>query len=169
MKETLLNLLDRYRHLSEYAETKLGILIAFNSAIIIGLSTICKDQEKSIQYLIILITVLNISSLIFAFSGVFAKSKNNHSSSKKTVSKNYFYYKYVAQLNEYELIENIRKDYELDECNKQMENDLGNQIVVLAKNADRKFNFFIIGLNFTIASLISPLGLLIIHIYNNPN
>lgn len=169
MQETLLNLLDRYQHLSDYAETKLGILIAFNSAIIIGLSTICKDQEKSIQYLIILIAVLNICSIIFAFSGVFSKLKNNYSSSAKIENKNYYYFKYVAQLNETEFIVNLKKDYNLDNYNEQFEKDLGNQIVVLAKNAERKFNFFNIGIYFTIASLITPFGLLIIHIYNNPN
>ena len=81
----------------------------------------------------------------------------------------YFYYKYVATLNESTFLDNLRNDYNLTSQNQQFENDLANQIVVLAKNADRKFTFFNIAIGFTIASLISPIGLLLFHIYNNPN
>lgn len=169
MEETLLKLLDRFQHLSDYAETKLGALIVFNSALILGLFSIYKDQSSFNQYLILIVVILNTTSLFFAFCGIFPKSKNNHSSNDKSISKNYFYFKYVAQLNEHQLIENLRKDYELDSCNKQLEKDLGNQIVVLAKNSERKFNYFGIALKFTIAGIISPIGLLIFYIYNNPN
>ena len=169
MEDTLLKMLDRFQHLSDYAETKLGAIIAFNSAVILGFFSIYKYQSTPNQYLILAVVVLNITSLFFAFCGVFPKSKNNHSSSDKSISKNYFYFKYVAQLNEHQLIENLRKDYDLNNCNQQMEKDLGNQIVVLAKNSERKFNYFGIALKFTIAGLISPIGLLIFYIYNNPN
>lgn len=169
MRETLETLLNRYQHLSDYAETKLGVLITFNSALIFGLFSIFKDQNCLVKYVIICIILLNVFSLFFAFSGVFAKTKNNHSSSKKSIVKNYYYHEYVAQLNESEFLENLRKDYGLENGNLQMEKDYSNQIVVLAKNANRKFNFFNIAMNFTLASIITPIGLLIFHIYNNPN
>lgn len=169
MKEVLENLLARYQHLSDYADTKLGIIIAFNSAVIFGLFTIMFDQYEWIQYYFIAVIILNIVSIFFAFSGLFAKTKNNHSFSKKTENRNYFYFKYVAQLNEHELLENLKKDYELISENFLLEKDLGNQIVVLAKNANRKFGYFNISLNFTIAAIITPIGLLIFHVYNNPN
>jgi hypothetical protein len=169
MKDTLENLLSQYQHLSDYGEAKLGVLIGFNSALIFGLLAIYKDQNEIFKCLILVIISLNSLSLFFAFSGVFAKRKNNHSSSEKSESKNYYYYKYVAQLNESSFLESISKDYNLKSENIQFEKDLSNQIVVLAKNADRKFRFFNIAMNFTIASLITPLGLLIFHIYNNPD
>ena len=169
MKETLDNLLSRYQHLSDYGETKLGVLIAFNSALIFGLLAIFKDQNELIRYVIMALVLLNATSLFFAFSGVFAKRKNNHSSSELKESKNYYYYKYVAQLNESSLRENLAKDYKLESKNLQLEKDICNQIVVLARNADRKFKFFNIAMNFTIASLITPIGLLVFHIYNNPD
>jgi hypothetical protein len=169
MKETLDNLLSRYQHLSDYAETKLGILIGFNSAIIFGLLAIFKNQNEIVKYAILGVVLLNSLSLFFAFSGVFAKRKNKHSSSKITESKNYYYYKYIAQLNESSFLENLTTDYKLESKNLQLEKDISNQIVVLAKNADRKFRFFNIAMSFTIASLITPLGLLVFHIYNNPN
>lgn len=167
MKETLKDLLERYQHLSDYGETKLGILIAFNSALIFGLLAIYKDQNEYIKYAIVGIVILNTFSLFFSFSGVFAKRKNNHSSSKSVESKNYYYYKYVAQLNESTFRENLLKDYNLESENVQLEQDISNQIVVLAQNANRKFTFFNIAMNFTIASLITPLGLLLFHLYNN--
>lgn len=169
MKETLKEILDRFQHLSDYAETKLGILIAFNSALIFGLLSIFKDQSVGAKYVIAAFIILNGISLFFAFSGVFAKRKNTHSSSEKLENKNFYYFKYVAQLNEFTFLEQIKKDYSLTSQNENMEKDLSNQIVVLAKNADRKFKFFNIAIGFTIASLITPLGLLIFHIYNNPD
>lgn len=169
MKETLKEILDRFQHLSDYAETKLGVLIAFNSALIFGLLSIYKDQSVSAKYVIIAVVIMNGISLFLAFSGVFAKRKNTHSSSDKLESKNYYYFKYVAQLNESTFLEQIKADYSLTSQNENVEKHLSNQIVVLARNADRKFRFFNIAIGFTIASLITPLGLLIFHIYNNPD
>jgi hypothetical protein len=169
MKETLETLLNRYQHLSDYAETKLGVLIAFNSALIFGLVSIYNNQNPIIQYVIMGIVLLNLISLFFGFSGVFAKTKNNHSGSSKSIEKNYFYHEYVAQLNESAFLENLKKDYNLESINLQIEKDFGNQIVVLAKNANRKFKYFNIAINFTLASILTPIGLLIFHIYNNPN
>lgn len=169
MNEILKDILARFQHLSDYAETKLGVLIALNSAIIFGLLSIYKDQSDYIQYGIICIVILNACSLFFAFSGVYAKRKNNHSSSENSELKNYFYYKYVAKLNESSFLEELKTDYNLTSENQQLEKDIANQIVVLAKNADRKFKFFNIALGFTISALITPLGLLAFHIYNNPN
>lgn len=167
MKETLKDLLARYQHLSDYGETKLGVLIAFNSALIFGLLAISKDQNDCAKYAIIGAVIFNALSLFFAFSGVFAKRKNNHSSSNSQETKNYYFYKYVAQLNESTFRENLLKDYNLKSENLVLEQDISNQIVVLAQNANRKFRFFNIAMNFTIASLITPLGLLLFHIYNN--
>jgi hypothetical protein len=169
MKETLFNLLDRYQHLSDYAESKLGVLVAFNSAIIIGVLAIFNNQHLFIKYYFIFLILLNICSLYFGLSGIYAKQKNLHSSGKKLLSKNYFYYKYVASLNERELIENLRKDCELGPCNTQLENDLSNQIVVLANNADRKFKYFNIAIALTMTAIVTPIGLLIFIIYDNPN
>lgn len=169
MKQTLETLLNRYQHLSDYAETKLGILIAFNSALIFGLLSIFNNQSDIIKWGIIVIVIFNILSLFFSFSGVYAKTKNNHFSSANSEEKNYFYYKYVANLNESTFLVDLKKDYNLVSVNIQLEKDLANQIVVLAKNTNRKFSFFNIALGLTIASLITPVGLLIFHIYNNPN
>ena len=169
MKETLKEILDRFQHLSDYAETKLGVLIAFNSALIFGLLSTYKDQSVSAKYVIIAVVIMNGISLFFAFSGVFAKRKNTHSSSDKFENKNYYYFKYVAQLNESTFLEQIKADYSMTSQNENIEKHLSNQIVVLARNADRKFRFFNIAIGFTIASLITPLGLLIFHIYNNPD
>ncbi len=107
--------------------------------------------------------------MFFAFGGVFAKRKNTYTDTHKSETKNYLYFKYVAQLNEKEFLENIKSDYNLKSTNKQIESDYANQIVVLAKNAERKFKYFNISVGFTIASLTTPLGLLAFHIYNNPN
>jgi hypothetical protein len=167
MKETLKEILDRFQHLSDYAETKLGVLIAFNSALIFGLLSIYKDQSFSARYVIIIVAILNGISLFFAFSGVFAKRKNSHSSSHIFENKNFYYFKYVAQLNESTFLEQIKSDYSLTSQNENIEKHLSNQIVVLARNAERKFRLFNIAIWFTIASLITPLGLLIFQICNN--
>lgn len=169
MKEILTELLERYQHLSDYAETKLGVIVAFNTAIIIGVGSIIKDQEKFIKYYLIFAILMNCISIFFAFSGLIAKKRNSHSSTNKTETKNYYYYKYVAQLNEHQFLENISKDYNLNQSNSKQEQDLSNQIVVLARNAERKFYSFNIALKFTIVSLITPIGLLIFNIYKNPN
>jgi hypothetical protein len=169
MNETLKDILERFQHLSDYAETKLGTLIALNSAIIFGLLSIYTEQTTSTKYGIIYVLFLNASSLFFAFSGVYAKRKNKNLRSKISEPKNYFYYKYVAHLTETSFLEEFKIDYKFSSQNQQLEKDLANQIVYLAQNADRKFRFFNIALGFTIASLITPIGLLAFHFYNNPN
>ena len=169
MIETLHKLLERLQHLSDYAETKLGVLIAFNSALTFGLFSIFKDQTINIKFAMLCIIILNLLSIFFAFSGIFAKRKNNHNSENNNEIKNYYYYKYVANLNETSFLENIKNDYALTSVNSQMEKDISNQIVVLAKITDRKFRYFNIAIGFTLASIITPLGLLIFNIYNNPD
>lgn len=169
MKEILSELLGRYQHLSDYAETKLGVIIAFNTAFLIGIVSIMSDQEKLINYYLIFVMLMNCFSLFFAFAGLIAKKRNTHVSKNNSETKNYYYYKYVAQLHENEFLENISRDYNLIQSNSKLEQDLSNQIVVLARNAERKFYSFNIALKFTIVSLITPIGLLIFNIYKNPN
>jgi hypothetical protein len=62
VNETLKDILARFQHLSDYGETKLGVLIALNSAIIFGLLSIFKDQSEFIQYVIICIVILNAAN-----------------------------------------------------------------------------------------------------------
>ena len=169
MKEILTELLERYQHLSDYAETKLGVIVAFNTAVILGICSIISDTDNFIKYYLIFVLVFNILSVFFAFSGLIAKKRNTHTSSDKYEQKNFYYYRYVAQLNESQLLNEIKNEYNLQNHNIKIEQDISNQIVVLAKNADRKFEAFNISLKLTLVSLISPIGLLVFNIYKNPN
>jgi hypothetical protein len=169
MIEQLTKLLDRFQHMSDYAETKLGVLVAFNTGVIIGISAIIKDLDDYLQYALIGFAILHAVSLFFAFSGLFAKRNNKHKSSEKYDKKNFYYFAYVSGLTEHSLLDSLKEEYKLESDNEKIEKDLANQIVVLAKNANRKFNFFNLALNFTIAATLSPIGWLIFQLYNNPN
>jgi hypothetical protein len=152
-------LLDRFQHISDYAETKLAMIIAFNSAVIFGLLAIFSDQCKPIKIVIFIIVLLNISSVISAFLGLFAKISNHHVSSKKEALRNYYYFKYVAHLSEKELLDGIRENYDHKSENELMEQDLANQIIILAKIASKKFHYFNVAMYFTIAAITTPIGL----------
>lgn len=174
MKEVLNNLLERFQNQSNYSENKLGVIIAFSSAIIIGvIAVIGSVQESSYsKYLIyysLAIIVLNMFALFFAFSGSYGKTDNRHSSKKTNEEENLYYFRYVSSLHPSQLIEKIKTNYNLDSSNTNLESDIANQIVVLARNAERKSRFFNISVGFIVASLITPVGLIFFHLYNNPN
>ena len=105
-------------------------------------------------------------ALFFAFCGMFAQTLSPYSTIAKDIPKNYFFYKYLAQLHPIELQENIQKDYNISSENPQLELDLCNQIVVLARVAQRKFYFFNRALQFVVASLFTPVGALIFYFWN---
>lgn len=169
MINELTKLMERFQHLSDYAETKLGVLIAFNTGVIVGITAIMKDLPFWLQCGLYGVILFLLLSLFFTFCGVFAKKNNNHTSSEDTTGKNYYFHGYVAKLNESAFLESFKRDYNLTSENAEQEKDIANQIVVLARNADRKFNYFNIALKLTICALLTPVGYLILHIYNNPN
>lgn len=174
MKEVLDDLLNRFQSQSNYSESKLGVIIAFSSAIIIGViavigSTGESEYSKYILYYYLAIIALNMFALFFAFSGSYGKIDNKHSSKQSNEDENLYYFKYVSSLHPSQLIEKIKVNYSLISTNPNLESDKANQIVVLARIAERKSRFFNLSVNFIVASLITPLGLLFFHLYNNPN
>ena len=174
MKEVLDDLLNRFQNQSNYSESKIGVIIAFSSAIIIGvIAVIGSIQESSyskyLVYYSLAIIILNMFALFFAFSGSYGKTDNKHSSKKTSEEENLYYFKYVSSLHPSQLIEKLKTNYSLSSSNSKLESDIANQIVVLARIAGRKSRFFNISVSFIVASLITPIGLLFFHLYNNPN
>lgn len=168
LNDVLESLLDRYQGLSDYAETKVSVLIAFNAAIIVGVLSVIDNQTCIVLCVFYYVISFNLISLFFGFSAVYSKRSNKHASNENSEEKNYFYYKYVAGLNEATFLENLKKDYNLKGENHKYESDISNQIVVLASNANRKFKFFNWGISWTLSSFLSPLAVLIFFLYNKP-
>lgn len=174
MKTILDDLLNRFQNQANYSESKIGVLIAFSSAIIIGVIAVIGSIEEStyskyLVYYSLAIIVLNMIALFFAFSGSYGKNDNYHSSKNTSEEENLYYFKYVSSLHPSQFLEKIRVNYNLTSSNSKLESDIANQIVVLARISERKSRFFNISVNFIVASLITPIGLLFFHLYNNPN
>ena len=166
MKNLLVELMTQNQDLANYAETKLAAVIAFCSAIIIGVLSIISNCDGILRYYLIGVIVFNGIALFVAFSGIFAKTILNHKLTEIKIPKNYFFYKYVAQLHPIELFENIKTDYDLEVKNDQMALDICSQIIVLAKVAVRKFKYFNLALKFVVSGLFTPLGLFIFYFHN---
>ena len=160
----------QYNHafdMVKFGETKNTALIAFNGAIIVGMSKIASDNSNCVflyWYLIFTISVCAISIFI-CFSSLVAKIKHTTNNIALHKSNNLLFYASIAQMNHEELIEKLKIQYGCASSNLNHEKDLAMQTIITSQIACRKFSLFNIAIGFTFAGILTPLSLLIYKLF----
>jgi hypothetical protein len=159
---------DNVYDLLKFGETKNTTLIAFNGAIIIGLAALLKDIPFLILKIYIgYIIAMCASSIFISFSALNAKMKHKLNEVSLTRSDNVLFFGTIACLTQDELVEKIKRLYNLQSTNAHYEKDLAIQLIITSQIVVRKFKLFNIALRFMFFGLLTPLSIFIYYVFLN--
>lgn len=155
----------QYNHSFEmlkFGESKNIALIAFNGAIIVGISKLITDQIPIWLYYHLIYTVIMSSLSIFiGFSALIAKIKHSSNNISLNRSNNLLFYATLAHMTDEELIKKISENYQCERSNENHEKDLANQVIITSQIAARKFKLYNISITFMFMGLLTPFSYLI--------
>lgn len=165
---------DIYSHCNEMqklADTKNTGLIAFNGAIIIGVTKLAIDfsTQPILFGWFCYIILLSLISIFLNLSALVAQLKHIEKNTLSYASDNPLFFGRVSQLTSDQLVETLRNRYKIEEDTGQYEIDLAKQAIVMAQIATRKFKLFNRAFFWTISAIATPIGALVFESYFNPN
>lgn len=155
----------QYNHAFEmlkFGEAKNIAIIAFNGAIIVGISKLITDEIPVWLYYYLIYTVAMSSLSIFiGFSALIAKIKHSPNNISLNRSHNLLFYATLAHMTDEELIKKISENYQCERSNENHEKDLANQVIITSQIAARKFKLYNIAITLMFMGLLTPLSYLI--------
>lgn len=170
-EEVLNSVFASANEMVKYAEAKNAGLIAFNAAIIIGMSSLLNDFKCQPIVLgsIIFIISFNLLSAYVALLALVAQTKHKEIKVDLVQSDNLLFFGTVAQFSPDDLLRHIESRYQFSLTSSTMEHDLAKQSVIVSQIAVRKFKKFNIALALTFAGILTPASVVIYLIFFNPN
>lgn len=167
LKDIYLSVHDMVR----FSETKNALLIAFNSAVTVGMIKLIYDLKNEIIFVIYFSYVLAMSlvSLFISFSAVIPQVKHKERDLKLNKSDNLLFFGTIAHLEPKEYLEKVKSKYQLESINDSYEYDLARQIVISSQIAARKYQLFNRATLWTLGGILTPLSIIIYKIFYDPN
>jgi hypothetical protein len=174
MKEITSILKDIYAHGSEMqklADTKNTGLIAFNGAVIIGMTKLTIDlwNNKLLALAFIYVIAMCLVSIFLNLSALVAQLRHIEKERMSFSSENPLFFGKVSQMKPEELIDTLKHRYNLNDETGKYECDVARQAIIMSQIALRKFKLFNTAFFFTIAGTCTPLGAFIFELFFNPN
>lgn len=167
--KTIEYLEKQYNHAFEmlkFGETKNIALIAFNGAIIVGLSKLISDDVcETLRYYLIYSIAMCAISIFISFSALIAKIKHSKNDISLNKSNNLLFYATLAHMSDVELIEKLVNSYQCERSNENHEKDLANQVIITSQIAARKFKLYNIAIAFMFCGLLTPISFLIYKLF----
>lgn len=155
----------QYNHAFEmlkFGESKNMALIAFNGAIIVGISKLSTGNlDCYLKYYFIYVIIMSSISIFICFSALIAKIKHSSNNLSLNKSNNLLFYATLAHMSDLELIEKLVNNYSCDRSNEKHEKDLANQVIITSQIAARKFKLYNISIAFMFMGLLTPLSFII--------
>jgi hypothetical protein len=146
----------------KFGETKNTALIAFNGAIIVGMTKLANDTSSKYVYIFLLYTIAMCGISVFiCFSALIAKIKHTSQSISLPRNNNLLYFATLAHMTDDELIEKLKTQYGCESVNPNHETDLARQVIIVSQIAARKFKLFNTAIAFTFSGLLTPISLII--------
>lgn len=146
----------------KFGEAKNTILIAFNGAIIVGVTKLANDTSAFfLRYFLCYVTVMCVISIFVGFSSLIAKIKHFANNIALHKNDNLLFFATLAHMTPDELVKKIKEKYECESVNVNHEYDLARQVIITSQIAARKFKLFNIAIGFTFCGLLTPLSLLV--------
>lgn len=144
MKQTLKYMLAVVMENLKFAESKHGVIIALNGAIIVLCINFFSYQNIWISILNWCVILFCGISIVTSFFALLSRNILNKKKKAKTENVNLLYFKDISKLTYTELLYNVIKKYNFPEDYKYdgLDEDLCKQIVANAKVATLKFELF---------------------------
>lgn len=164
-----------YNHVNDmlkFAEAKNAGLIAFNIAVIIGISQLnfVATDNLLLKYGGWYIVILNIISVFFSLISIFAQLRTKERIPSIDPSNNLLYFGTLALLSPEELLNQMKTRYKFISTNEVFELDMARQIIIVSQITLRKFRLFNIAMFFTFASIPPiPVFSFVFERWFNPN
>lgn len=154
----------------KFGETKNTALIAFNGAIIVGMTKLANDTSNIYLYYFLLYTIGMCGMSIFiCFSALIAKIKHSTNNISLERNDNLFFFATLAHMTHEELIEKLKNLYQCESSNQNHEKDLARQVIITSQIAARKFKLFNVAIAFTFSGLLTPLSLIVYKTFLDQN
>jgi hypothetical protein len=166
---------DIYTHSAEMqklADTKNAGLIAFNGAVIIGMTKLANDfwdKHCWLFYLFIYILIMCLISLFLCLAALVAQLRHHEKERMSFSSDNPLFFGKISQMKPGELVDFIKNRYKIKVETGYYECDLARQSIIMAQIALRKFKLFNKAFFWTIAGITTPIGAIVFEIFFNPN
>ena len=159
---------DRINDWLKFAETKNGVLLAFNCAVLVGLFQVLSSLNNppilASAYLILSISMLGFGITLTLMS--FLPRLTPPLGLKfpaVTPNMNILFFGHICSLTENSYLDRFYSVYELERKYIEIEKIYANQIIINSKITFIKFCYFNLSVKFTISALITPLGTWIIY------
>lgn len=167
---TTIDILDKlYNHafdMVKFGETKNTVLIAFNGAIIVGMTKLANDTPNCyVYYYAIFIIAMCAISVFICASALIAKIKHKPHEMSLPKNDNPLFFATVAHMTHEELIEELKNQYGCKAENVNYEKDLARQAIITSQIASRKFKLFNIAITFTFCGIATPISILIYKLF----
>jgi hypothetical protein len=162
-KSTLLEKLYQHAYdMVQFGESKNTTLIAFNVAVIIGMSIVCHLTTNSyVCYYACFAILFSGISILIGLSALIAKVKNKTYDINLTKNDNLLYFATVAHMTDTDLLEKISSHYNCISDNENYERDLARQAIITSQIASRKFKLYNRAIGFTFAGIATPVSFLV--------
>ncbi|MOA03447.1 hypothetical protein D3C78_1229560 [compost metagenome] len=155
----------QYNHafdMVKFGETKNTTLIAFNGAIIVGMTTLLSEAKiLLLQYYLLFIIGMCAISIFISFSALIAKIKHTTNNISLHQNDNLLFFATLAHMKHEELIDKLKSQYDCIGSNANHEKDLARQVIITSQIAARKFKLFNTAIAFTFCGILTPFSLLI--------
>jgi hypothetical protein len=146
----------------KFGEGKNIALIAFNGALIVGLTKLVSDTNPDYLYYFLLYAIGMCGISVFiSFSALIAKIKDTKGNISLHRNDNLLFFATLAHMTHEELLEKIKTQYKCESSNINHEIDLARQVIITSQIAARKFKLFNIAIGFTLSALLTPLSLIV--------
>jgi Family of unknown function (DUF5706) len=150
----------------KFGEAKNIALIAFNGAIIVGISKLITDKnDLYLNFNLIYIILMSSIAIFISFSALVAKIKHSPNNLSLHRSNNLLFYATLAHMTDEELIIKITESYECERSNENHEKDLANQVIITSQIAARKFKLYNIAITIMFMGLLTPLSYIIYKLF----
>jgi Family of unknown function (DUF5706) len=146
----------------KFGEAKNTVLIAFNGAVIVGMTKVVNDTHNQYFYwYAIFILLMCAISVFVCCSALVAKMKHKTHEVSLPRNDNTLFFATVAHLTHEELLKELSVKYNCTVDNEQYESDLARQAVITSQIASRKFKLFNIAIGITLLGIATPISIFI--------
>lgn len=171
LQEKLQKLYEDVNNLLRFGEAKNVGLIAFNIAVIVGITKLLIDF-KDINWLLIIfsyVIIMCLISILIAFMSTVPQIKHKASELLIYNSDNLLFFGKIASMKPSDFLHEFTKKYNFISENEIYEKDLCRQIVIVSQIALRKMKFFKIACFFTLAGIATPISLIAYKLFSDHN
>lgn len=150
----------------KFGETKNTVLIAFNGAIIVGMTKLANDTHNCyVYYYSLFIIAMCAISVFICSSALIAKIKHKPHDISLSKNDNPLFFDTVAHMTYEELLDKLKNQYDCIQENANYEKDLARQAIITSQIASRKFKLFNVAIAFTFSGITTPLSIIIYKLF----